>query len=215
MTAIQVTTLRDDLTYGARVKGVDFEALKSGAVRRRLVDLFEDRGLIVFEDLEPSSELQLAISKVYGPLKDHPVPQVARVDTEGMPGVIDLGYGEMAPPRVELDGKLVAAFLPWHYDHCYNDELNRAGILRAIEIVPEGGETTFADGIQMYRALDPGLRAQIEGRNIVYHLNWDLDSLRFGRPKSFKVLPKQVEDPLRSGPDKAFPRAVHPAVWTR
>jgi taurine dioxygenase len=36
--------------------------------------------------------MQLAISALIGPLKDHPVPAVARVDTDTMPGVIDLRH---------------------------------------------------------------------------------------------------------------------------
>ena len=24
---------------------------------------------------------------------------------------------------VEIDGKLLARYSPWHFDHCYNDEL--------------------------------------------------------------------------------------------
>ena len=215
MPSLQVSPLRQGLPYGARVRGVNSESLKDPVIRRQLVDIFEDRGLIVFEEVEPSSELQLALSAVYGPLKPHPVAQVAKVDENAMPGVISLGYDPKGGAAIELDGKQVASYLPWHYDHCYNDELNRAGILRAIEIVPEGGETTFADGVDMYNKLDPALRRAIEGRNVVYHLNWDLDTLRFGRPKGFRVLPRQTIDPMRTGPDKAFARAIHPAVWTR
>ena len=63
---------------------------------------------------------------------------------------------------VEVDGKMLASFMPWHFDHSYNDELNYAGVLRAVVAAPEGGRTGFCDGIELYRSLDPKIIAKIE-----------------------------------------------------
>ena len=70
MTSIEVLELEQGLPFGARVRGVTSEVLDDPAVRHELTGLFHDRGVIVFEDVEPSSEMQVAISNVFGPLKE-------------------------------------------------------------------------------------------------------------------------------------------------
>jgi alpha-ketoglutarate-dependent taurine dioxygenase len=215
MTSIKISPLREDLSFGARISGVTQETLKDEAIRRQINAVFEDRGLIVFEDVEPTSQMHVAISNVFGPLKDHPVPTVPRVDQDAMPGVIDMTYNPDDANLVEIDGKLLTTWLPWHFDHCYNNELNRAGVLRAIDIPPEGGMTGFADCIALYDAISPALRDQIEGRNIVYTLDLDYEHMRFGKPKTFHWIRSQSGSRLLAERAKTLPRAIHPAVWTR
>ncbi len=215
MASIEVKPLREDLSFGARVSGVTFQTLKVPAVRQELKQVFEDRGLVVFEDVDQSSEMHLAISDVYGPLKDHPVPNVARVDADAMPGVIDMSYGPKNAGIVEIKGKPLLHWLPWHFDHCYNNELNRAGVLRAVIVPPEDGLTGFADGIELYEAISPELRDQIEKQHIVYTLDLLFAHMRFGRPEGFRELQVQPDHYATVAHAKTLPRAVHPAVWTR
>jgi taurine dioxygenase len=213
--AIEVTPLRDDLPFGARITGVDLEAVQDPEVRQELQRVFLDRGLIVFAEVEPSNRLQVEISKVFGPLKEHPVHAVDKVDPDFMPGAIQIGSDPSNADLVEIDGKPYSSWLPWHFDHCYNNELNRAGVLRAVKIVDEGGITGFTDGIALYRALPESLRERIEGREIVYTLSTQYDHLKFGRPAQYRmVVPKPVTDAFKAQAAE-MPRAIHPAVWTR
>lgn len=207
--------LRDDLDFGARVAGLTHDDLADEGLRAELVQLFEGRGVIVFEEVEPSARMHAALSNVFGPMKDHPSKAVPRVDADGMPGVIDMhakpdGYG-----IIVVEGKPLVSWLPWHFDHAYNDELNRAGVLRAIDIPPEGGLTGFADGIALYQLLAPELRDRIEGKNVLYRMNVLMDEFRFGRPEQFEVQSDKpgAQDVMEAAKDT--PRAVHPAVWTR
>jgi taurine dioxygenase len=215
MASIEVKPLRDDLSFGVRVTGVTRETLADEAVRRQLRELFEDRGMIVFEDIEPTSRMHVELSDVFGPLKDHPVATVERVDQDTMPGVIDMRHNREDPILVELEGKTLAQWLPWHFDHCYNNELNRAGVLRAIDIPPEGGLTGFCDGVELYREFSPELREQIEGREIIYTLNVVYDEWKFGRPATFRPVHTRADALAMNAHAKTLPRAVHPAVWTR
>lgn len=212
---IKVTDLREDLPFGSRVSGVTYESLEDEALRSDLNRLFEERGLIVFEDVEPSGRMQVALSTVFGPLKDHPVPAVARVDADTMPGVIDMRHDPETAGIVEIDGKRLSQWLPWHFDHCYNNELNRAGVLRAITIPPEGGMTGFADGIQLYKQFPAELRRRIEGKNVIYTLDLLYAHMRFGKPKTFREIrvPQSAYDATAYA--AKLPRAIHPAVWTR
>lgn len=214
MVSIEVIPLRDDLSFGVRICGVTFEALKDEAVRKQINDAFEDRGLILFEGVEPSSKMHVAVSEVFGPLKPHPVPTLTRVDEATMPGVIDMNYVPGSGNVIELDGKRLAMWLPWHYDHCYNNELNRAGVLRAIAVPPEGGLTGFADGVDFYRSLVPNLRQKIEAKNIIYRLDTLYENIRFGRLENFRVIESKNAYATEEFA-KSLPRAIHPAVWTR
>lgn len=207
--------LRDDLDFGARVAGLALDDLADEALRAELNRLFEDRGVIVFEEVEPSARMHAALSNVFGPMKDHPSKAVPRVDADGMPGVIDMHARPDGHGIIVVEGKPLVSWLPWHFDHAYNDELNRAGVLRAIDIPPEGGLTGFSDGIALYKLLSPELRAAIEGRNVLYRMNVLMDEFRFGRPERFEVLSDKpgAQDVMEAARDT--PRAVHPAVWTR
>jgi len=212
---ITVSPLRADLPYGSRIAGVSFESLADESTRRQINRVFEDRGLIVFENVEPSSEMHVAISTVFGPLKDHPVASVPRVDQKTMPGVIDMRYNPDDATLIELEGKRITHWLPWHFDHCYNNELNRAGVLRALEIPPAGGLTGFADGIQLYAAFPPQLRQRLEALKIIYTLDLSYAHMRFGKPATFRLLHEQSGHMKLALQAKSLPRAVHPAVWTR
>ena len=215
MTKLDISPLQDDLPFGVRIGGVTLAALEDEAIRARINALFEDKGMIVFENVEPSARMHVAISDVFGPMKDHPSPAVARVDSDGMPGVIDMACPANEDGVINVNGARLQSWLPWHFDHAYNNELNRAGVLRAITIPPEGGLTGFADGIQLYGALSPELLARIEGRNILYRMNVVMSDMRFGQPGLYQPLSERGGAKAVMDAAKDTPRALHPAVWTR
>lgn len=212
MPGIEVHNLQADLPFGARILGATQRNLADPGVRQQINEVFEQRGLIVFENVEPSSEMHLAVSAVFGPLKEHPIKIVNRVDTKLMPGVIEIAYDKEKSTIVEVDGRERVNWLPWHFDHCYNNELNRAGVLRAIEIPPEEGRTVFGDGIQLYRSFSPELRERIEQCNILYRFEPDCE-IRFARPESLGIVRADPTAVLEIA--KSMPRAIHPAVWSR
>jgi taurine dioxygenase len=214
MASIKVRPLQDALPFGARISGVSWENVEDEAVREQINEVFEDRGMIVFEEVEPSSKMQVAISTIFGPLKDHPVKTVPRVDQDAMPGVIEMKPDPKKACIVEVDGQPRMGWQPYHFDHCYNNELNRAGVLRSVVTPPEGGFTAFADGIQLYQAISPDLRRKIEGKNIIYTLDLLYAHQRFGLPKNFHELQPPADTSILDIA-RSLPRAIHPAVWTR
>lgn len=222
MAAIRVRNLRDDLSFGSIVEGLDWSNIEDEAVRSQIRDTFKARGMIVFRDMEPSAKMQVAVSKIFGPLKDHPTKTTPRDDETGNEeqGVIDMFHAGTTDPDfvagiVEKDGRRLARFSPWHFDHCYNDELNYAGVLRSPVNSPagQGGRTGFMDGIEVYRQMPRELIEKIEGTNVIYTLDTRLSKQKYavdfnplGELEMTKDLLKEVA---------IFPRAMHPAVWTR
>jgi taurine dioxygenase len=217
MPGIKISNLSEELGFGSIVTGVTYAALEDASVRAELNELFESRGVIVFTGMEPSSKMQVTLSNVFGPLKEHPTKATPRADADTMPGVIDMHYipGDPDGDVVEIDGEKLARWSPWHFDHCYNDELNRAGVLRALIIPPVGGLTGFADGIELYNSLSEATKRKVENLKVIYTLDTRYSKMRFGLPKRFRNL---VETPIGEAVAKeaeSRPRALHPMVWKR
>jgi taurine dioxygenase len=78
---------------------------------------------------------------------------------------------------------------------------------------PVGGRTGFMDGIEVYRQFPEALRKKIEGLNVIYTLDTRLSKMKYG--VNFKPLTEygSTEQLLKEA--ATFPRAMHPAVWTR
>jgi taurine dioxygenase len=213
---ISFAELQPGLPFGSKVHGVTRETLADEAVRARIWREFEDRGVLVFQDIEQSSEMQLALSTVFGPLKDHPVAEVARADEDLAEGIIDLHSGpDFDLTILKIDGKTRHSWLPWHFDHAYNNELNRAGVLRPVVIAPEDGMTGFADGIALYNSLPEVLRERAEELRVVYCLHTLVKNMKFGRPASFVEIRTSVAEEEMINQQPRWQRSVHPAVWTR
>ena len=222
MTQVVVEDLRSDLQFGSIVRGGDWDTLKDERTRQMLRDLFSERGLLVFKDVEPSSRMQVAISRVFGPLKDHPTKTTPRDEETGDDehGVIDMHYkpGETGGPYdgglVRIDGQVLTRYSPWHFDHCYNDELNYAGVLRSPVSPPALGRTGFMDGIECYRQFPKALRDRIEGLNVIYTLDTRLSKMKYGVNFELEGGDMPIARQMLSEV-ATFPRAMHPAVWTR
>ena len=210
-----VRPLAPNLPFGVRIGGLTTKILEDAAVRKEIDDLFIEHGMIVFEGVENSDEMQLALSSCFGPLKEHPVKAVSRVDSDRMPGVVQIAARPDNGGVVEIAGKQLTHWLPWHFDHCYNDELNRAGVLRAMTIVDEGGITGFMDGIALYKLFPKDLLARIEGKDIVYTLATNYSELKFALPEGYReVKPKPFTQEFNDQAN-SMRRSIHPAVWTR
>ena len=109
MTTITVRPIRDDLSFGARVGGVTLDRLRDPEVRGRLNQAFEERGLLIFEEVDPTPEMQVAISTVFGPLKDHPSSATPRVGGDDMLGVIEIRHEPNDGGVVRVDGRAAVA----------------------------------------------------------------------------------------------------------
>jgi len=215
MSKLDIRPLTADHPFGARISGLTWDNIENEAVRQKINDVFWDRGVIIFEDMEPSTEMQVAGSKIFGPLRDHVIKNMNRVDAPNVPGLVSIGSQPGESTVVEIGGKQLADQVFWHFDACYTEHLNRAGVLRIIRQSEDGGETGFADGIQIYNALSPEWREKAEKLEVIY---WQANMhgrMRFGLPEDYRVI--QLMDSSRRVIEEAqsLPRAVHPAVWQR
>ena len=212
MLSIKVKPLGPQYAFGTCVTGITRDALEDESVRAKLRSLLDDRGVIVCKDVEQSSEMQVKLSEVFGPLKEHPVYTVSRADRDNLPGVIVIASGP-GSCIVEIDGKPLVTWQPWHFDHAYNNELMYAAVLRSIKIAKDGGRTAFVDGVQIYKDMDPVIREKAERMNVLYNLDLRYDRQRFGLPRNFRLV--RQHDNTLSEENENGRCSVHPAVWAR
>jgi taurine dioxygenase len=214
---LRIESLRDDLSFGSRIFGATRENLEAETSRQQVRSAFEERGLLIFENVESSIAMHLAVSEIFGPLKEHPDAAVrARASVDNAPGIVSLVSGPDTDENIiELNGKILSGWLPWHFDLPFNNEINRAGVLRAVTIAPDGGKTGFADGIQLYKALSPELQKKIDTLNVIYTMDYLLAHMRFGKPDNIRAIKTAQSTIDFSARANTMPRAMHPAVLTR
>ena len=187
MSAIKVRNLRDDLAFGSIVEGLNRQTLADDDVRGELNALFEDRGIHRVQGRRaqredaggdqqglrpaqgPSDQVHAARHRFRGSRRRRDRHALLpRNDPNNVGGLVEIG------------GRRLARFSPWHFDHCYNNELNRAGVLRAPINAPVGGRTGFTDGIELYKKFPADMLAKLERMNIIYTLDTRLTKMRFG-----------------------------------
>src|SRR5436190_8243618 len=90
MTKLKVEPLADGLSFGARITGITRRNIDDPELRSEVVRLFEERGVLVFAEMEPTSEMQVELSGVFGPLRHHAMPGVPRADVGAAATLMEL-----------------------------------------------------------------------------------------------------------------------------
>lgn len=214
MATLDIRPLTDEHPFGARISGVTMDNVGDEDVQQRLRDVFEDRGMIIFEEVEQSEDMQMALSEVFGPPQDYAIKN-SSFENKGKAGLITFAAEERAGTIIEFGGRVIAGHVPWHFDACYAEKLNRAGVLRIIANAPEEGMTGFADGVQIYNALSSEWQAKAEAIDVIY---WQFNMYheqRFGMPADFRLVQQAEASKALFEASRDIPRTVHPAVWQR
>jgi taurine dioxygenase len=117
----------------------------------------------------------------------------------------------------EIEGRALAGWLPWHFDLSYMPAINRGSMLRSLEAPPDGGRTGFLDRIRLYELLPEDLKAEIEGRFVVYQFQPDMMKRRFCRPADMRLVAPSSKADRFDGEALArdFPPVAHPLVYTQ
>ena len=200
---------------GAEVRGVRSERIDAETTRR-LNQAWLDYGILLFRDVD-SVELHLAISRCFGELEVHPLPELrAKEDPHFFP----LG-GPMMLASVYDERDIRVNRIPWHRDTAFRPAICKGAMLRMLEVPPEEGETLLADTAAAYDALPDEMKARIEHleyKSIIS--NGVHDRPEFGnwwkeaRMARADEYPPGVEPMLDvKWPDKSgFPPVIYPVV---
>jgi taurine dioxygenase len=211
MAHFEVQDLAVGLPFGAIVTGFDPASLKREEVRQALRELWTDRGVIVFRDLD-GEEVQLELSRCFGLLVPHFLKESR---SESNPELFSLQYEPDTGWLMTVNGELRGAYLPWHSDLVYAPQINHGGIMRLTVRPTRLGDTGFIDKIAAYEELPRALREKADKLEVLYKYDLDPAKQKFGvtddvRVERFSAQVASVQARLHD-----FPRRIHPMVFTQ
>jgi len=147
---------------GAELRGVDLreiDAAQFAAIERA----FHDHQVILVRGQRLSDQDLIAFSRRFGELDWAPVQETGRRFVEGLPEIYIVSNVLV---NGEPIGSLGAGEAVWHTDMSYLEVPPMASMLYAIEVPPEGGNTSFCSMVAAYEALPATLKRRIEGLTI-------------------------------------------------
>jgi taurine dioxygenase len=210
--------------FGAIVRDLAPESLSDPATRKALHDLWIDRGLIIFKKME-GINTHLELSSVFGEPEEHPLLRGVDMPREHKliidiadgidvrrDGTID--YESDESDVYEIDGELRAAFLPWHTDLVYVDEINHGGIIRPVTLPKNDGQTGFIDQIEAYSRLPRDLAERIENLSVIYRYVVDASKAKYGWVPQ-KCLKLRAKLMMAEKHNSVRSRSIHPMVYAQ
>jgi len=139
---------------GAEITGVDLARDLDAEATETLRRIWLEHCVVFFRDQRLSSEQFLRVAASFGEPVEYPFVK----GIEGFPVIT---------PVVKLEQERVNFGGLWHSDTTYLEEPPMATMLLAREVPPVGGDTLFANMIEAYETLSPGLRRVLDGLTVV------------------------------------------------
>jgi len=172
---------------GTEIKASKHDLL-SGDYREEIRDLLEQRGILLFRQIDFTDEEQLAFSRTIGDVFE-----------QGKDGIFRISLDRSITPEADY----LEATVNWHIDAAHHLVPTRASILIARVMVPDGGRwTEFANTYAAYEDLPPEKKEWAEKQRVA-HSQVYLQSSFYKDPD-----PELAEHWL------THPEQVHPLVWT-
>lgn len=144
-------------TLGAVITNVDL----NDDARHSIEDAFHAHAVLVFPDQHPSADAQVAFGARFGEI------EILRENAKAVEFTNRKPDGTMLEPE-KFRFKTLRGNEGWHMDSSYVPLAAKAGLLSAMEVPPNGGETEFADTRAAYDALDDATQERIEDLS-AYH----------------------------------------------
>ena len=162
MATAAATRLRYELIkpkIGARILNTK-EELLSGDLSEDILALMEERGVLVFPEINFNDVEQVQFSNSLGGNAD----EISKQDQNA---VFKISLDEKVNENV---AEYLKGSLYWHIDGTMNKMPIRASMLSAKVLSPEGGDTEFANTATSYADLPEAKKAEIEDLRVVHSL---------------------------------------------
>ncbi|MFO0997324.1 MAG: TauD/TfdA family dioxygenase [Alphaproteobacteria bacterium] len=175
---------------GAEIFGVDLSKPLDNSTFARVHQALLDHQVIFFHDQDLSPEQHKAFGRRFGTLSNHTFVHATRdhaIDTE----CLEIRH-EPGERYVFGEG--------WHMDHTWKEKPLMGGILHALDVPPQGGDTLFANLYLAYETLSDGMKRMLGRMRAVHAAN---PALYVG-DKNLKMSAEEI-DALR---------ATHPVIRT-
>lgn len=190
-----------DAILGAEITGIDLSQPVSDGDFARIVDVLNEREVVVFKRQNITPEQHIAFSKRFGNLERH-----VRTD-KCRPGYPEIYIVSNVIENGKPIGSEDAGYF-WHSDLCYVEKPSRGSLLYAKEVpVKDGmtyGDTLFSSMTAAYQALPEDIKKKLDGRRAVNSFEYGYSRERMGKKRP----------PLTEEQRKKTPPIEHPAVRT-
>lgn len=173
---------------GAEVKGLDLKQVDVFSAEA-LRQLWLNYQVLVVRGCSLTEDELIRFGEHFGPIEKARKMSALATRPEIMV-ISNIREGETALGSLP-DGELF-----WHFDRIHQEVPNKAGVLHAIELPSQGGETRFSNMCAAYDALPEETKEKLEGLTA-------LNTYQYGQTTSNN---KQLTDDS--------PSAVHPVVRT-
>jgi taurine dioxygenase len=143
---------------GCEIRGVDLRRPLDAETLAEIMKAFEHFLVVVFRDQDLTPEQHKAFSRLFGEIIE--LPQAPT-------------YGEhqdMQEVRREADEpeNVVPSFEHFHTDSPFLLRPPLAIVMRALDVPLYGGDTAFSNGYLVYEHLSDGMKALLDGLEVVY-----------------------------------------------
>ncbi len=185
---------------GALLRGIDAASPLSEQQRAAVRRAVHHHQVVFLRDQQLTSEQFAAFARQFGPLGAHPVDQA---------------LGRQRPTSIIEDTpERPPAGFDWHTDLSWTEEPPNWGFLRAIEVPACGGDTLWASGRAMWRALSATMRQWCQVQRLAHLPDPELlasISRRHGEAVARRILEHhhRTVHPLV----RAHPATGEPALW--
>jgi taurine dioxygenase/alpha-ketoglutarate-dependent 2,4-dichlorophenoxyacetate dioxygenase len=195
-----LTTRKLHPNIGIEIRGIDLSQPLDRAQIAEISALWRQYLVLVFPGQSLTETQQMAFSRYFGEL-DVTVEDDKRSTRN--PEILRIGNVGEGGRKLDPDHPIVmyykALTTPWHTDGSYRAVPSFASMLHALEVVPEGGETCFANAIAAYETLPQDVKQRIAGKYMVHSYEFT----RYYEPRLPPLSAKERAD---------FPPATHPVV---
>ena len=206
----EIRKLDERLPFGASIHGLTLDMVGDPAVRAELKQLWIRESVLVFRDCPATAEFHVALGRSLGELLVH---RSTHILVEGNPELVQFTADPEQEGIYRVDGVEKVGWIPWHADLAWMPESSRGGLLRALSIPGEGGETGFMSRFDIWDRMPEPLKRAAEGREVVVRIRNDYASNPFvtGQDAELLYKPKPIEESeLRL--IASNPPCVHPLV---
>jgi len=177
-----------DLTpaIGASVRGSAGDLIQP-EVARELRDLLRQRGVLVFKELDLTTDQQVELAGMLGTVRQ-----------EGGGNIFKITLDSKINPGADY---LKGSFL-WHMDGTHDDIPVFASLLSGRKLSAVGGQTEFANSYAAYEALSPEMKQRIDGLQVLHSFHTSM----------IRAEVEPTEEHVAYW--ATIPNKVHNLVWT-
>ena len=196
------------LPFGACVEGLTLDMVEDPEVQEELKQLWIEESLLLFRGCPANPDFHVALGKCFGELLIHPGEHIR---LKGNPELVQFTADPEQEGIYRVDGVDLVGWIPWHADLAWALESNRGGLLRAITLAGEGGETGFMSRFDIYDRLPEPLKRAADGLEIVTRIRnvYETNPYVLGQHAELQYKPEKIAEAelrlMASNPPTAHP----------